>query len=86
MKKVFVISAAAFIAIGAAVFFSTRANAEDNMGGGVARFIRPAPVAPSAAPPEKAYYYRPYYYRPYYHHRYHHRPYYRRHYYHPRYY
>jgi len=41
MKKAFVISAAAFIAIGAAVFFSARAKAEDNMGGGVARYIRP---------------------------------------------
>jgi hypothetical protein len=76
MKKVFVISAAAFIAIGAAVSSSIKANAEDNEGGGVARVIRPAPVAPSAAPPEKAYYYRPYY----------HRPFYRRHYYRRRYY
>jgi len=33
---------------------STKANAEDNEGGGVARFIRPAPVPPSAAPPERA--------------------------------
>jgi hypothetical protein len=76
MKKAFVISAAAFIAIGAAVSSSTRANAEDNMGGGVARYIRPAPVPPGAAPPEKAYYHRHYY----------HRPYYRRHYYHRRHY
>jgi len=76
MKTAFVISAAALIAIGAAVFSSTKANAEDNEGGGVARFIRPAPVPPSAAPPEKAYYHRPYY----------HRPYYRRHYYHRRHY
>jgi hypothetical protein len=33
MKKAFVISAAAFIAIGAAVFSSTKANAEDNGSG-----------------------------------------------------
>jgi hypothetical protein len=32
MKKAFVISAAAFIAIGAAVSSSTKANAEDNGG------------------------------------------------------
>jgi len=70
MKKAFVISAAAFIAIGAAVSFSTKANAEDNEGGGVARYIRPAPVPPSAAPPEKSYYHRPYYRRHYYHRRY----------------
>ena len=55
MKKAFVISAAAFIAIWAAVSSSTKANAEDNEGGGVARYIRPAPVPPSAAPPEKSY-------------------------------
>jgi hypothetical protein len=81
MKKAFVFSAAAFIAIGAAVSSSTKTNAEDNEGGGVARYIRPAPVPPSAAPPEQAYYYRPYYHR-----RYYHRPYYRRHYYHRHYY
>jgi hypothetical protein len=79
MKKAFVISAAAFLAIGAAVFSSTKANAEDARGGGV-NIVRPAPVPPSAAPPEQAYYYRPYYHRRYYHH-----PYYRRHYYHRRY-
>jgi hypothetical protein len=66
MKKAFVISAAAFIAIGAAVSFSTKANAEDNEGGGVARYIRPAPVPYSAASPEKAYYHHPYYHRPHY--------------------
>ena len=44
MKKAFVISAASFIAIWAAVSASTKANAEDNEGGGVARYIRPAPV------------------------------------------
>jgi hypothetical protein len=80
MKKAFVISAAAFIAIGAAVSSSTKANAEDNASG-VAHIIQPAPVPPSAAPPEEAYYYRPYYHR-----RYDHRPYYRRHHYHRRYY
>jgi hypothetical protein len=37
MKTAFVISAAALIAIGAAVFSSTKANAEDNEGGGVAQ-------------------------------------------------
>jgi hypothetical protein len=68
MKTAFVISAAALIAIGAAVFSSTKANAEDNEGGGVARFIRPAPVPPSAAPPERAYYHRPYHRRHSYHH------------------
>jgi hypothetical protein len=81
MKKVLVICAAAFIAIGAAASSSTMANAEDNGTPGVSRYIRPAPVPPSAAPPEKAYYYRRYYHR-----RYYHRPYYRRHYYHRRYY
>jgi len=81
MKKVLVICAAAFIAIGAAVSSSTKANAEDNGTPGVSRYIRPYLVAPTAPPPEKAYYYRPYY-----HHRYYHRPYYRRHYYHRRYY
>jgi hypothetical protein len=70
MKKAFVISAAAFIAIWAAVSSSTKANAEDNEGGGVARYIRPAPVPPSAAPPEKSYYHRPYYRRHYNHRRY----------------
>jgi hypothetical protein len=70
MKKAFVISAAAFIAIGAAVSSSTKANAEDNEGGGVARYIRPAPVPPSAAPPEKSYYHRPFYRRHCYHRRY----------------
>jgi len=70
MKKAFVLSAAAFIAIGAAVSSSTKANAEDNASG-VAHIIQPAPVPPSAAPPEQAYYYRPYYHR-----RYDHRPYY----------
>jgi hypothetical protein len=76
MKKAFVISAAAFIAIGATVSTSTKANAEDNASG-VAHVTRPDTVLPSAAPPEKSYYYRPYY---------HHRYYYRRHYYHRRYY
>ena len=61
MKKAFIISTAAFIAIGAAVSFATKTNAEDNEGGGVARYIRPAPVPPSATPPGQAYYYRPYY-------------------------
>jgi hypothetical protein len=73
MKKAFVISATSFIAIGAAVFSSTKANAEDARGGGV-NIVRPYPVAPSAAPPVTAYYYRAYYHRRYYHH-----PYYRRH-------
>ena len=80
MKKAFVISAAAFIAFGAAVSSSTKTNAEDNASG-VAHIIQPAPVPPSVATPEQAYYYRPYYHR-----RYYHRPYYRRHYYHRRYY
>ena len=79
-KALFVISAAAFIAIGAAVSFSTKTNAEDNASG-VAHIIQPAAVPPSAAPPEQAYYVRPYYHRRYYHH-----PYYRRHYYHRHYY
>jgi len=69
MKKAFVISAAAFIAIGAAVSSSTKANAEDARGGGV-NIIRPAPVPPSAATPEKSYYHRPYYRHHYYHRRY----------------
>ncbi len=60
MKTAFVISALALIAIGAAVFSSTKANAEDAFSGGVPRYIRPYPVAPSAAPPERAYYHRPY--------------------------
>ena len=42
MKKAFVISAAAFIAIWAAVSSSTKANAEDNASG-VAHIIQPAP-------------------------------------------
>jgi hypothetical protein len=69
MKKALVISAAAFIALGAAVSSSTKTNAEDNASG-VAHIIQPAPVPPSAAPPEQAYYYRPYYRRHNYHRRY----------------
>jgi len=68
MKTAFVISAAALIALGAAVFSPTKANAEDAFSGGVPRYIRPYPVAPSAAPPERAYYHRPYHRRHYYHH------------------
>ncbi len=43
MKKTFVISAATLIAIGAAIFSWTEANAEDARGGGV-NIIRLAPV------------------------------------------
>jgi hypothetical protein len=68
MKTAFVISALALIAIGAAVFSSTKANAEDAFSGSVPRYIRPYPVAPSAAPPERAYYHRPYHRRHSYHH------------------
>ena len=68
MKTAFVISAVALIAIGAAVFSSTKANAEDAFSGSVPRYIRPYPVAPSAAPPERAYYHRPYHRRHSYHH------------------
>ncbi len=60
MKKAFVISVAAFIAI--AVSSSTKAKAEDNASG-VAHIIGPAPVPPSAAPPENAYYHRRHYHR-----------------------
>ncbi len=74
MKTAFVISAAALIAFGAAVFSSAKANAEDAFSGGVPRYIRPYPVAPSAAPPATATYHRHYYHRHYYH---------RRHSYHP---
>ncbi|MGA3339047.1 MAG: hypothetical protein ABSD11_00285 [Methylocella sp.] len=76
MRKAFVICAGAFIAIGAAVSFSTKVNAEDNGTPGVPRYIRPYPVQPSAAPQEGAYYHRHSY----------HRLYYRRHHYHRRYY
>jgi hypothetical protein len=41
MKIAFVISAAALIARGAAVFSSIKANAEDAFSGGVPRYIRP---------------------------------------------
>ena len=58
MKTAFVISAAALIALGAAVFSPIKANAEDAFSGGVPRYIRPNPIAPSAAPPERAYYHR----------------------------
>jgi hypothetical protein len=68
MKTAFVISTVALIAIGAAVFSSTKANAEDAFSGGVPRYIRPYPIAPSATPPERAYYHRPYHRRHSYHH------------------
>ena len=58
MKTAFVISTVALIALGAAVFSPIKANAEDAFSGGVPRYIRPYPVAPSAAPPERAYYHR----------------------------
>jgi len=48
MKKTFVISAATFIAIGAAIFSWSEANAEDARGGGV-NIIRLAPVPPNDA-------------------------------------
>jgi len=48
MKKAFVISAATLIAIGAAIFSWSEANAEDARGGGV-NIIRPAPVPPNDA-------------------------------------
>jgi len=48
MKKTFVISAATLIAIGAAIFSWTEANAEDARGGGV-NIIRLAPVPPNDA-------------------------------------
>ncbi|HTV33238.1 MAG TPA: hypothetical protein VME69_09065 [Methylocella sp.] len=67
MQKVIVMTAVAFIAIGAAVSSSTKIYAEDNMSG-VARYNRPYPVPPSAAPPEKAYYHHPYHRRHYHHH------------------
>lgn len=72
MKKAFVISAAALIAIVAAVSSSTDANAEDNFGGGVARYNRPYPVPPIAAPPAKATYHRHYSHHPYHRHHYYH--------------
>ena len=53
MKKVLVICAAAFIAIGAAVSSSTMANAEDNDGAVLPAIFGLAPVPSSAAPPEK---------------------------------
>jgi hypothetical protein len=53
MKKAFVISAAAFIAIGAAVSSSTKANAEDASGGGV-NIVRPAPVPAQRCPARKS--------------------------------
>jgi len=73
MKKAFIISAAAFIAIGAAVSSSTKAKAEDARGGGV-NIVRPAPVPPSAAPPVIPSYHRHSYHRRHYYH--HHRRYY----------
>ena len=73
MKTAFVISAVALIAIGTAVFSSTKTNAEDAFSGGVPRYIRPYPVAPSAAPPVTATYHRHSYHRPYHRrHSYHH--------------
>lgn len=48
MKKAFVISAATLIAIGAAIFSWSEANAEDARGGGV-NIIRLAPVPPNDA-------------------------------------